>query len=214
MDLDDRLDLLADAARYDLCADFSTQGRRHTPAPASWFAPDDAVARRADRPVFRVLSSSRCAWNCSYCPLRADSDLPRAVLEPEELALTFLPRYEAGLVQGLFLSTAVDGDVGQATGRMLDSVELLRTRFQYSGYVHVKLLPAVSGSDVERAARLADRISLNLEAPTPAHLAHIAPERNWQRDLIERLVWTRDWQREAGLIPSGLANSVRRRCRR
>ncbi|NTU79677.1 MAG: radical SAM protein [Chloroflexales bacterium] len=204
MDLDDKLDLLADAAQYDLCATFARGGRRFTPKAASWAAPEADEPDRRARPVFRVLMSSQCAWNCAYCPLRAANDVPRAALEPEDLARSFLPRYEAGAVQGLFVSTAVHGDVGQAVGRMLDGVELLRTQHTYTGYVHVKLLPGVATSDLERAARLADRLSLNLEAPSAAHLARISPERSWNTDLVERLVWAREWMR-AGMVPSGLA---------
>lgn len=212
MELDAKLDLLADAAQYDLCNTFARGGRRYAPQAASWaarppgqpltFEADDTARR--ERPVFRVLMSSQCAWNCAYCPLRAASDVPRASLEAEELAKAFLPRYEAGAVQGLFVSTAVEGDVGQAVGRMLDGVELLRTTHAYTGYVHVKLLPGVAPSDMERAARLADRLSLNLEAPSAEHLARISPERSWHRDLVERLVWARDWAR-AGMLPSGMA---------
>jgi predicted DNA-binding helix-hairpin-helix protein len=83
-------------------------------------------------------------------------------------------------------------------------VELLRARHEYKGYVHLKLLPGASFGDVERAARLADRVSINLEAPGPEHLARISPERSWHADLIERLGWLREWQR-GGLMPSGIA---------
>jgi len=210
MELDDKLDLLADAARYDLCTSFAQGGRRFTPKRAAWAAPEADQPDRRPRPVFRVLMSSACTWNCAYCPLRAANDVPRAALSPEELVEAFLPRYEAGAVQGLFVSTSVDGDVGAAVGRMLDAVELLRTRYAYSGYVHVKLLPGAAYGDVERAARLADRLSLNLEAPSAEHLARISPERSWTYDLIQRLVWARDWQRGGGpgatpLLGSGLA---------
>lgn len=204
MELDDKLDLLADAAQYDLCATFARGGKRFTPKAASWAAPEADEPDRRGRPVFRVLMSSQCAWNCAYCPLRAANDTPRAALAPEDLAKAFLPRYQAGAVQGLFVSTAVHGDVGQAVGRMLDGVELLRTAHAYTGYVHVKLLPGVAPSDLERAARLSDRLSLNLEAPSAEHLARISPERSWGADLVERLVWARDWMR-AGMVPSGLA---------
>lgn len=204
MELEAKLDLLADAAQYDLCATYARGGRRFTPKAASWAAPEADDPGRRGRPVFRVLMSSQCAWNCAYCPLRAANDLPRASLAPEDLAQAFLPRYEAGAVQGLFVSTSVHGDVGQAVGRMLDGVELLRSAHAYTGYVHVKLLPGVAPSDLERAARLADRLSLNLEAPSSEHLARISPERSWGSDLVERLVWARDWMR-AGMVPSGLA---------
>jgi predicted DNA-binding helix-hairpin-helix protein len=204
MELEAKLDLLADAAQHDLCATFARGGRRYAPKHASWAAPEADEPDRRSRPVFRLLMSSQCAWNCAYCPLRADNDLPRAALEPHELAKAFLPRYEAGAVQGLFVSTAVHGAVGEAVGRMLDGVEHLRTTHAYDGYIHVKLLPGTAASDLERAVRLADRLSLNLEAPSAAHLARISPERSWHSDLVERLLWARDWQR-AGALSAGLA---------
>lgn len=203
-ELEQKLDLLAEAAQYDLCATYARTGRRYMPRAPVWAAPEaDELAGRG-RPVFRVLMSNQCAWNCAYCPLRAANDVPRAALDPAELVRAFLPRYAAGVVQGLFLSTAVDNDVATAVGRMLDGVELLRSQHQYTGYIHVKLLPGVAAADLERAAQLADRLSLNLEAPSPAHLARISPERSWQHDLVERLRWGRDWAR-AGRLAAGLA---------
>jgi len=207
MDLDQKLDILAPAARFDACDSFSQGGKRYTPKKAIWndagIAADGGPDGRA-RPVFRTLMSSKCEWNCAYCPLRAGSDLPRAALTPDELAKVFLPRFEKGLVQGLFLSTGVDGGTHTATTQMLDGVEHLRKHHSYAGYIHLKLLPGASLSEVERAARLADRLSLNLEAPSAERLARVSPERDWAGDLITRLTWARDWQR-AGLLKSGLA---------
>jgi predicted DNA-binding helix-hairpin-helix protein len=207
MDLDQKLDILAPAARFDACDSFSQGGKRFTPKKAVWSAPGAALDGGPDgkaRTVFRTLMSSKCEWNCAYCPLRSGNDSPRASLAPEELAQAFLPRFEKGAAQGLFVSTGVDGDAHQATGRMLDGVEHLRKQHDYKGYVHIKLLPGTSLGEVERAARLADRLSLNIEAPSAARLKQISPERDWADDLIARLAWMRDWQRE-GLIPSGLA---------
>lgn len=200
MELDAKLDLLAEAARYDLCAS-APSGRRFT--PQQLVPTEDGPGQRA-RPVFRVLMSSNCVWNCAYCPLRAANDTPRASLAPEELAAAFLPRHRAGTVQGLFVATAVYDGVDHAVGRMLDGVELLRRQHGYTGYVHVKLLPGTAAAEVERAARLADRLSLNLEAPSASHLARISPERSWHGDLMARLVWAREWQR-AGALPAGTA---------
>jgi predicted DNA-binding helix-hairpin-helix protein len=202
-DLETKLGLLAESARFDLCNTYSQAGRKYKPAP-EWVAQEQETPQGRGRPLLRVLMSSRCSWNCAYCPLRADNDGPRATLEPEELAEAFLPRFEQGAVEGLFLSTAVDGSVGASMQRMLDGVELLRTRHQFSGYVHVKLLAGADVSDVERAARLADRVSLNLEVPRAEQLQRLAPERDWQRDMLQRLLWARDWQRD-GALGAGLA---------
>lgn len=207
MDLDQKLELLAPAARFDACDTYSQSGRSYTPRRPSWGDGGVAVDSGPDgkaRPVFRLLMSSKCAWNCAYCPLRSGNDAPRAALAPEELAQVFLPRYQRGVVQGLFLSTGVDGDIHAAITRMLDGVEILRRQQGYTGYVHLKLLPGAAPAEIERAARLADRLSLNLEAPSAERLARISPERDWAADAVARLAWARDWQR-AGALPSGLA---------
>ncbi|HWQ13242.1 MAG TPA: helix-hairpin-helix domain-containing protein [Roseiflexaceae bacterium] len=207
MDIEAKLEILAPAARFDACDTFSQGGRRYTPKKAAWDAggivADSGPDGRA-LPTFRILMSSRCEWNCAYCPLRAGNDAPRAALEPEDLARAFLPRFERGVAQGLFVSTGVDGAAHTATGRMLDGVELLRTRHEYRGYVHVKLLPGAPRHEVERAARLADRLSINMELPSAERLATVSPERDWAGDIVQRLLWARDWQR-AGLLPSGIA---------
>ena len=207
MDLDQKLDILAPAARFDACDSYSQGGKRYTPKKATWSDGGIVAEGGPDGkklPTFRLLMSSKCEWNCPYCPLRSNGDMPRATLAPEELAKVFLPRYERGAAQGLFLSTGVDGDAHAAVGRMLDGVEHLRARHDYQGYVHIKLLPGVAREAIERAARLANRLSINLEAPSAERLARISPERDWAADVIARLAWARDWQRE-GYIPSGLA---------
>jgi predicted DNA-binding helix-hairpin-helix protein len=207
MDLEQKLDILAPAARFDACDSFSQGGKRYTPKKATWDAggivADSGPDGRA-LPTFRVLMSSRCEWNCAYCPLRSGNDTPRASLEPEDLAKAFLPRHERGAAQGLFVSTGVDGDARAATSRMLDGVELLREHHDYQGYVHVKLLPGAPREEIERAARLANRLSINMEMPSAERLAQVSPERDWAADIVQRLVWARDWQR-AGALSSGLA---------
>lgn len=206
MDLEQKLEILAPAARFDACEQYSQGGKRYSPRKAVWG--DSPVVPEAGPdgkllPTFRVLMSSRCEWNCTYCPLRSGSDSPRAGLSPEELARLFLPRYERGAARGLFISTGVDGSVGDANQRMLDGVEHLRRTHSYAGYIHVKLLPGAAPDQIERAAHLADRLSINLEAPSAERLRLISPERDWSTDLIAQLGWAREWQRQ-GLLPAGL----------
>lgn len=218
MNLEQKLNILAPASRFDACDSFSQQGRRYQPRKAAWnesgIVTDQSLDGRS-RPIFRLLLSSRCEWNCAYCPLRSGNDTPRAALSPEELAKSFLPRVERGAVQGLMLSSGVDGGRDTAAERMLDAVEHLRRQHEYKGYIHLKLLPGASASSIERAALLADRLSLNLEAPSAAQLARISPERNWEGDLLAPLIWMREWARKlrerrwprdhAGHLGSGLA---------
>ncbi len=204
MDLDHKLELLADDARFESCDSFTPRkrkGKRGNPGIQQTQGPNGKPMA-----LFRLLQSNRCEWDCPYCPLRRSNDIERTTLTPDELATTFMQRHEAGDVQGLFLSSAVDGGVRPAMARMLDTVELLRVRFAYTGYVHLKLMPGARPDEVERAATLADRVSINLEAPNGERMKRISPERRWST-ILEPMAYARE-QQEAGNLPSGQATQL------
>lgn len=201
MDAEQKLELLADDARFESCDSFTPRKRK-----GKQTGPGITTTKGADgKPMalFRLLQSNSCEWDCPYCPLRRSNDIERATLEPEELATLFMQRHDQDAVQGLFLSSAVAGGVRPAMARMLDTVELLRVRYQYSGYVHMKLMPGARADEVERAARLADRVSINLEAPNGERMKQISPERGWST-VLEPMAHARD-QQEAGQLASGQA---------
>jgi predicted DNA-binding helix-hairpin-helix protein len=192
-DLYEKVSLLGQQAQYDLC---EAQGQP-TPVPATGPAaqriPDvsESVAtvigqggRRV--PLLRVLQTSACEKNCYYCPFRAGRRMRRATLEPDGLAAAFDQMQRKGLVEGLFLSSGIVGTV-RSMDRMLATVELVRQKYQWRGYVHLKLLPNAEAAQIERAALLADRLSVNLEAPNEARLARLAPKKDFDRGLIEPL---------------------------
>ncbi len=206
MDLERKLDILAPAAGYEACDTHSVAGRRYQSKKAAWSnAPlgTEADAKGTPRPVLRLLMSAECIHDCPYCPLQRGRDVPRATLTPEEVATAVMPqlrRYDAGLL----LSTAVADSAEQSASGLVDSAVLLRTTHAYKGYLHLKLPPGVSHALIEAAARVSDRLSLNIEVPSAAHQAAIDPSRDWQRDVIARLAWMRDFQ-QAGLLKAGIA---------
>ena len=174
MDAEQKLQLLSEDARFESCDSFTPRRPKKRSGKGGGRAQDGTSTA-----LFRVLQSNSCEWDCPYCPLRRSNDVARATLEPEELARIFMARFEAGTVDGLFLSSAVAGGLRPAMGRMLDTVELLRVRYAYAGYVHLKLMPGTRPDEIERATTLADRVSINLEAPNGDRLKQIAPERRW-----------------------------------
>jgi predicted DNA-binding helix-hairpin-helix protein len=192
-DLYQKVNLLGSQAQYDLC---QAQGQpMPLPAaePATAHLPDvsDAVAtvigqggRRV--PLLRILQTSACEKNCYYCPFRAGRRMPRNTLTPDELAASFDLMRRKRLVEGLFLSSGIIGTV-QTMDRMLATVELVRQKYQWRGYIHLKLLPNAEEAQIERAALLADRLSVNLEAPNEARLARLAPKKEFERGLVDPL---------------------------
>jgi predicted DNA-binding helix-hairpin-helix protein len=138
-------------------------------------------------PLMRTMMTTSCAMHCGYCPFGLDVDFKRATWKTEELASTVIELDRAQLARGLFLTSGLAGNSIRMMDRMLDTVRVLRDRHQYRGYVHLKILPGVEDAQVEEALKLADRVSINLEAPTDVALGRIAPEKSLKNDLAERL---------------------------
>jgi predicted DNA-binding helix-hairpin-helix protein len=137
--------------------------------------------------LMRVMQTNACSLSCGYCPTYCGGKVPRATVSPEEIATTFMDVNRKGLAQGLFLTSGVPGRATRATDRMLATLEVLRQREGFTGYIHVKLLPGAETAQVEAAQRLATRISVNLEGPTDAHVSRLAKEKNLTGDLLPKL---------------------------
>ena len=148
--------------------------------------------------LMRIMQTNACSLSCGYCPTFCGGKVKRATLSPEEAATTFMEAHRKGLVDGLFLTSGVPGRAERATDRMLATLELLRRRESFRGYLHVKLLPGAQEAQVEAAARLADRISVNLEAPTDAHVHALAREKDLSGDLLPKLELAGRLLRERG----------------
>ncbi len=193
MDIRDRVSLLSQAARYDACPEAgrvaSAPLTREARVPAG-FLPEQRVshvlAGGRRMPVLKILQTSACERNCLYCPFRAGRGFRRESLSPDDLAHTFDQMARAGLVEGLFLSSGIL-HTARSMDRMIATVEILRRKYGFRGYVHLKLLPGAEAAHIERAIALADRVSVNLEAPTPDRLARLAPRKEFTRELWDTL---------------------------
>jgi len=185
LDTHEKIELLVGAA--------CTEASVHEPAGAH--ARDltgaiyQAVAGGRRVPLLKVLLSNACHNDCAYCATRASASVRRCSLSPDELARSFDLMRRSGLVEGLFLSSGLCGDAVRTQDRLLDTVDILRTRYQFRGYVHLKVMPGAADDQVERAGLIADRVSVNLEAPNPERLHQIAPDKEYATllRLVERI---------------------------
>ena len=189
MDLRRRMELLADSA----LAYREGAPRPHRPTRVG-SRPLASVGIAAVRTpgggttnLMRVMQTNACSLSCGYCPTFCGGNVPRATITPEETARTFMEVHRKGLAQGLFLTSGVPGRPQRATDRMLETLDLLRRREGFTGYVHIKLLPGAEAAQVDEAARLATRISVNLEAPADAYVRHLAREKDLAGDLLPKL---------------------------
>lgn len=129
--------------------------------------------------LLRILMTNACSYNCHYCPMRRDREMPRTLLKPEELVRIFLGARARGWCEGLFVTTGIPGRPVKVMDDLIAALELLRERHRFGGYIHVKLVPGAEPAQVERLTQLASRVSVNLEAPCGASLASIAPDKSF-----------------------------------
>lgn len=194
---EEKFALLGAEARFDLCGScFRGESRVRHPR-GGWIYPV-ALPNGKRIPVLKILLSNECVHNCLYCANRISRPSPRATFTAEELARIFMDFYRRGLVQGLFLSSAVFHEAPKAMTEMIKVAEILRFSYRFPGYIHLKILPEVGFDFVEEASRLATRISVNLEAPSPEFLKRIAPEKDFSR-IFEKFSWFKKLQEKGAL---------------
>jgi predicted DNA-binding helix-hairpin-helix protein len=141
------------------------------------------------------MLTSACERDCYYCPFRARRNYRRATFKPEEMALVFTQMAQARVADGLFLSSGVAGGGVRTQDRLIDTVDILRRKHQFQGYVHLKLMPGVERDQVLRSMQLADRVSINLEAPNTARLQKLAPQKIFLDELLQPLKWVDEIRR-------------------
>jgi len=182
MDLYQKISILGPSAQYDTCGprDFG----KTTKIPGVYHA--KVGGSRICR-LFKVLQTNICRNNCRYCAFRRDRPYKRTTASPEEMAKAFNSAYSRRLVEGLFLSSGVIGDPDKTMTKMLDTAHILRERYHYQGYLHLKIMPGASSSCIRESARLANRISLNIESPTETSLARLSPNKNLKRGFYYTL---------------------------
>ena len=201
-DASEKVEMLGRAAQYDVCGEAcGTDASRVRDNLGHWIYP--AVMPDGKRvKLLKVLLTNVCEKNCGYCGIRAGRDSQRISFNPDELARVFDQMVHRRLVEGLFLSSGVCGNAQRTMDRMLATVELIRSRYQFNGYVHLKLLPGIARSQVERAGQIAQRVSVNLEAPNSQRLSQIAPFKN-RDELLNPMRWANEFIRADPARASG-----------
>ncbi|MBI3170556.1 MAG: helix-hairpin-helix domain-containing protein [Chloroflexi bacterium] len=181
----------------------STQQGREDPAPThpSCYSPKEqraAFVHPAQMPggksikLLKTLLSSACERDCFYCPFRAGRDFRRATFKPDEFAGLFSKMNQSGFAQGVFLSSGIAAGGVRTMDKLLDTADILRKTHGFKGYLHLKIMPGSEKAQVYRAMQLADRVSVNLEAPSTERLAKLAPHKIFIEELMRPLRWVEE----------------------
>ncbi len=138
-------------------------------------------------PLLKTMQTSVCERDCNYCCFRAGRDTPRASLTPDELASAIVKLSQAGIAKGVFLSSGITGGGIRTQDRIIQTAEILREKYHYQEYIHLKIMPGAEKGQIFRAMQLADRVSINLEGPDEKSLNKLAPHKVFFQELIEPL---------------------------
>ena len=183
----EKLQILADAAKYDVACTSSGSSRRGKKgelgnAEACGICHSFAADGRCIS-LLKILMTNHCAYDCKYCINRASNDVKRATFTPEEICELTVEFYKRNYIEGLFLSSGVLKNPTYTMEKMCETLLLLRTKYHFNGYIHVKTIPGASDELLAAAGYLADRISVNLELPTEESLRMLAPNKTMQTIL-------------------------------
>lgn len=187
MELDSKLAILADAAKYDASCASSGAVRGNSlggkgvgstggAGICHSYAPDGRCIS-----LLKVLLTNLCIYDCHYCINRRSSNVRRAAFTAEEVVKLTLDFYKRNYIEGLFLSSGIIRNADYTMEMVIDVARTLRETHDFRGYIHLKTIPEASPELIEIAARYADRISINLELPTQKSLDILAPEKNINR---------------------------------
>jgi predicted DNA-binding helix-hairpin-helix protein len=145
--------------------------------------------------LLKTLLSSACERDCYYCPFRAGRDFRRATFRPQEFAELFMKLHQSNMAEGIFLSSGIAAGGANTQNKILDTAEILRNKFGFRGYLHLKIMPGAEKGQVQRLMQLADRVSINLEAPNKERLSKLAPNKHFFEELFRPLKWVEEIRR-------------------
>jgi predicted DNA-binding helix-hairpin-helix protein len=189
-DLIKKLDILSEDAQYDLacaCGGKNPKEHRRRSLDGRWLYPVP-LTRGGYGIILKTLLSNACTSDCRYCPLRHDGNgVRRCMLSPDEIARAFLAYDRRLPLLGLFLSSGIIGNADRTMERLTDTAAILRHKYRYRGYIHLKIIPGASPAAIRRSLQLASAVSLNIETPGAKHFARLSQYKNYERDIIAPL---------------------------
>ena len=184
-DTQQKLEILSADSQYDLACACGTGKDEHRTRSGDgrWIYPV-TLPNGGKSVLLKTLISNVCTNDCKYCPLREQEDIRRCSLSVEETAKVFMDYYNRRKVFGLFLSSGVIGSPDATMDRLNGVARLLRSRYGFKGYIHLKVIPGASDAAVEQAVSLASAVSLNIETPGARNLAKLSNKKRYIEDII------------------------------
>lgn len=200
MDTLEKLQILTDAAKYDVACTSSGSSRNSNGGIGSTVSAGICHSFAADGrciSLLKVLMTNACIYDCRYCVNRRSHDTRRISFTPRELADLTMEFYRRNYIEGLFLSSGILKSPDYTCERMLSTLSILRHEYRFHGYIHVKAIPGADPKLITQLGLLADRMSCNIELPSQKSLQLLAPDKS-KVSVLSPMAQIRDEHRNAG----------------
>ena len=183
----DKLKILADAAKYDVSCS-SSGGKRKNENKGLGNAEGMGICHSYTEDgrcvsLLKILLTNYCIFDCAYCVTRRSNDIKRAAFTVDEVVNLTLNFYRRNYIEGLFLSSGIFKDSDYTMERLVRIAKKLRQEHKFNGYIHLKTIPGASEDLIKEAGLYADRLSVNIELPSELSLQALAPEKNYRQIL-------------------------------
>lgn len=187
MSVMEKLEILADAAKYDVaCTSSGTEKRNNGKGIGNAIQAGICHSFSADGrciSLLKILFTNECIYDCKYCINRASNDVKRAAFTPQEVCDLVMGFYRRNYIEGLFLSSGILYNPDYTMELLYQTLYKLRREYHFGGYIHVKAIPGADPALIEKTGFLADRMSVNLELPTAEGLKALAPGKTRKKIL-------------------------------
>lgn len=185
--IQEKLSILADAAKYDVSCS-SSGGKRKNENKGLGNAEGMGICHSYTEDgrcvsLLKILLTNYCIFDCAYCVSRRSNDVKRAAFTVDEVVDLTMNFYRRNYIEGLFLSSGIFKDSDYTMERLVRIVKKLRQEHKFNGYIHVKTIPGASPELIAEAGLYADRLSVNIELPSELSLQNLAPEKNYSEIL-------------------------------
>lgn len=187
MNIDEKLNILSAAAKYDVSCSSSGSKRKNlnngignaaSSGICHSFAPDGRCIS-----LLKILLTNYCIYNCKYCVNAYTKDVPRAMFTPDEVVTLTINFYKRNYIEGLFLSSAIFKTPNYTMELLLSVVKKLRIEERFNGYIHLKAIPGADEALIKEAGKYVDRMSVNIELPSASSLKLLAPQKSKENIL-------------------------------
>ena len=209
MTIKEKLIILSDSAKYD--ASCSSSGSTRTNNNGTGNAAYSGICHSFASDgrcisLLKILMTNSCIFDCKYCINRRSNDVKRAMFTPTEICEITMNFYKRNYIEGLFLSSGIIKSPDYTMEKLTETLYLLRNKYYFNGYIHVKAIPGASEILLKRLGSLADRVSANIELPTESGLKLLAP--NKEESNVTKIMKTIKINHSKKFIPSGQSTQM------